>query len=166
MNWFKGLFAGGVSEVVDGIAHVADRFIETPDERSAFKLQVKSLVERRNSELEQTLRAELGAKERILVAELKQGDAYTKRARPSVVYVGLVFIGINYVLVPLVSRLLQFKWPGLSVEPLADLPVEFWAAWGGICTTWVIGRSAEKRGSRNRAIEAVTGNPSTHSLLD
>jgi hypothetical protein len=55
---------------------------------------------------------------------------------------------------------------GIDTSPLADLPAEFWAAWGGICATWVVGRSAEKRGSRNRMIETITGNPTTTQILD
>jgi hypothetical protein len=159
-------FSGGLSTVVDSIGSVADRFIESPDEKSAFKLEVESLLQKRDSEIEQTIRAELGAKERVLVAELQQGDNFTKRARPTVVYAGLVFIGINYVLFPIAGRLMQlFGVEGVTAEPLADLPTEFWVAWGGICATWSIGRSAEKRGSRSGLVSAITGSPKSR-LLD
>ena len=167
MSWFTKLFSAGASSLVESIGDVADRFITTDEERNAFKLQVEQLLQKRDSEIEQTIRAELSAKERVLVAELKQGDAYTKRARPTVVYAGLAFIGINYVLIPLIARAASaFGVEGFDTRPLADLPTEFWAAWGGICATWVVGRSAEKRGSRNRAVEVITGNPTTTHLLD
>jgi hypothetical protein len=167
MSWFTRIFSAGASTLVERIGEVADRFITTDKERNDFKLQVEQLLQKRDAEIEQTIRAELSAKERILVAELKQGDAYTKRARPTVVYAGLAFIGINYVLIPLIARLaLAFGMEGIDTSPLADLPAEFWAAWGGICATWVVGRSAEKRGSRNRMIETITGNPTTTQILD
>ena len=166
MSLIGKILGGGLTKVVGGIADVADRFIETPDEKREFKLAVETLLQKRDSEVEQTIRAELGAKERVLVAELQQGDNYTKRARPTVVYAGLVFIGINYVLFPIIGRAMGLFDVVVSTEPLADLPTEFWAAWGGICATWSIGRSAEKRGTRNKLVGAITGTPTPSRLLD
>lgn len=167
MSWFTRMFSDGSSSLIENIADVADRFITTDAERNAFKLQVEQLLQQRDSALAQTIRAELSAKERILVAELTQGDSYTKRARPTVVYAGLSFIGINYVLIPLIARAASiFGVAGIDPRPLTDLPTEFWAAWGGICAAWVMGRSVEKRGSRNSAVKVITGNPTTTRLLD
>ena len=104
MSFISNILGGGLTKVVGGIAKAADRFIETPDEKREFTLAVETLLQKRDSEVEQTIRAELGAKERVLVAELNQGDNYTKRARPTVVYAGLLFIGINYVLFPIIGR--------------------------------------------------------------
>lgn len=167
MSWLGKIFAGGAGSLIESVGNVADRFITTDDERQEFKLEIEALLQRRDSEIEQTIRAELAAKERILVAELKQGDAYTKRARPTVVYVGLAFIGLNYIFMPLFSRVAAlFTDVPIDTGPLADLPMEFWAAWGGICATWSIGRTAEKRGSRHPAVEAITGNTTQSRLLD
>jgi hypothetical protein len=166
MSWFTNLFTGGAGSVVDSIGGLADRFIQTDDEKSAFKVQVETLLQKRDSEIEQTLRQTLQSKEKILVAELSQGDNYTKRARPTVVYTGLIFIGINYVLFPLIGRIANGLGADIDASPLADLPAEFWIAWGGICATWSIGRSMEKRGTQNAATRAITGNTPTSKLLD
>ena len=166
MSWIGEKIASGVSGLVSSIGGVADRFIQTPDEKAAFKLEVETLIQKRDSEIEQTIRAELQAKERILVAELNQGDNFTKRARPTVVYAGLVFIFINYVLFPLFSLVATVLDAKIEVEPLADLPTQFWVAWGGICATWSIGRSMEKRGTQNAATHAITGNKTNSKLLD
>lgn len=163
MNWFSKVLGGSLSTTVNGIANVVDRFIETPDEKAAFKLEVETLLQKRDAEIEKTLRTRLKAKERILVAELNQGDNYTKRARPTVVYAGLLFIAINYVIFPLVARLASAYGLVVDASPLADLPTEFWVAWGGICATWSIGRSMEKRGIQNKTTKAITGNK---SILD
>ena len=48
-------------------------------------------------------------------------------------------------------------YSGSTPEPF-ELPTEFWLAWGGIVSTWSIGRSAERRGARNKAVSLVTGN--------
>lgn len=160
MSWFSQLFTGSASTLLNSVGDLADRFIETPEDKAKFSLQLEALLQARDSEIEQTIRTELEAKERMLVAELTQGDSYTKRARPTVVYVGLGFIGLNYVLFPLLSSF----W-ALEPKPLADLPTEFWVAWGGICSSWVIGRSMEKRGVRHPLVSTVTGTPATSRLL-
>lgn len=162
----KSWMAGGVSGLVDSLANVADRFIETDDEKAKFKLEAAELIQDRDSELEQTLRKELEAKERMLVAELNQGDSYTKRARPTVVYAGLIFIFINYVFFPLLGRISQAFGVEVDAGPLADLPPDFWYAWGGICATWSIGRTFERRGQTNRVTSVITGSQKPSSLLD
>lgn len=162
MSWLSNIFSGSAGGIIKGIGDIVDEWKISPEEKAEFSLRLEELLQKRDSEIEQTIRTRDQAKERVLVAELKQDDAYTKRARPTVVYAGLVLIFWNYALVPLLSAF------GVGVEvvegvrtallqPLS-LPSEFWLAWGGIVSTWVIGRSAEKRGASNRAVEAITGN--------
>lgn len=160
MSWFSDLFTGSVSSFVQSVGEVADRFIQTPEDKAKFAIELERLLQQRDSEIEQTIRTELQAKERMMVAELSQDDHYTKRARPTVVYAGLGFIFLNYVAFPMASLLTQTE-----PKPLADLPAEFWMAWGGICSSWVIGRSMEKRGVRHPVVSAVTGTTPT-KLLD
>lgn len=173
MNWIKRIFSAGTASFIDKVSVAARRFITTDKDRHEFALELEGLLQARDSEIEQTIRAELSAKERVLVAELQQGDNYTKRARPTVVYAGLAFIAFNYVLVPFLGRIVGFVGiDGVTADDLAtvtkplELPVEFWTAWGGICATWVIGRSAEKRGDRNKWVTAITGTKSTGGLLE
>jgi hypothetical protein len=47
------------------------------------------------------------SRERVLVAELQQGDSYTKRARPSVVYVGLGVAVLQGVVTPWIEAVLR-----------------------------------------------------------
>jgi hypothetical protein len=159
MSWLGKIFSGSIGGVVKEVGDVADKFHLSEEEKERFKLELEALLQKRDSEIEETLRSELGAKERILVAELSQGDNYTKRARPTVVYAGLFFIFFNYCLVPLLCR-----WQGVSFEPL-ELPTEFWYGWSGIVMTWSVGRSFEKSGTSNRLTRAITGQ-SPVRLLD
>ena len=151
-----GLLGGGF---IDSVGNIADKFIQTPDEQAAFKVALEKVLQQRDSEIEQTIRAELQAKERIIVAEMAQGDNYTKRARPTVVYFGLAVIAFNYCLVPLAQLLAN-----AAIEPFA-LPAEFWLAWGGCVGIYNLGRSMEKRGNRNRFTQHVVGSKPV-SLLD
>lgn len=117
-----------------------------------------ALQERDNSIIE--------AQKEIIVAEMNQGDNFTKRARPSVVYMGLIFIAIIHVLFPIVIKLITvFQFTSLSPAQLAELtnlttlslPSEFWFSWSSVVSIWAVGRSMEKRGTANKIIKAITG---------
>lgn len=159
MSWYSKLFSESVGTVVEKVGKVADEFNLSGEEKQQFKLQMESLLQQRDSEIEESLRSELQAKERILVAELTQGDSYTKRARPTVVYAGLIFIGINYVLLPIISDIF-----GARMQPF-DLPEEFWYGWSGIVATWSVGRSFEKYGASGRVVRGITGSAAPRSRL-
>ena len=180
MGIFGKLFSGGIGSVVEKVGGTIDKFNLSGEEKLQFKKEMQQILMERESEIEQTIRKNLEAKERILVAELQQGDSYTKRARPSVVYFGLVMIALNYFLLPLIllisgkTDLLEhcsnaLDKTGTAVEvcerkTLFPLPEEFWVAWGGIVATWAIGRSFEKAGASNRFSRMATGN-SKKSIL-
>lgn len=133
MGILSKILGGSAGEVVDKLAGAVDRFVTTDEERARIKLDFEKVLQARDSEIEQTIRAELSAQERILVAELTQGDNYTKRARPTIIYAGLFMMAWNYCLTPL-----------FGVKELA-LPEEFWIAWGGVVGVYSWGRTQEKR---------------------
>ncbi|MBI9061790.1 MAG: hypothetical protein JEZ14_07360 [Marinilabiliaceae bacterium] len=111
---------------------------------------MEQLTQKREGEIEQTIRAELKAQEHILVAELQQGDGYTKRARPTVIYVGLLFIllelfGIRHI----VLDQLDLGENALNIIQGSDAIFKtFLAAWAGVVGVYAVGRSMEKRGNR------------------
>lgn len=140
----------GLGSAFDFARGVMDKFFPpdaTPEQKMAMQ-----------SALEQSVKSRDAAKGQIIVAEMQQGDNFTKRARPMVVYAGLVMIAINYVAFPFLGRLVAlsailFTDAGIipaTITPVLEplpLPIEFWTAWGGVVSIWVLGRSAEKRGS-------------------
>lgn len=156
MSFLSKIFGSGIKEVADGVGGIIDKFVTTDAEKAAAKLEIERLLQADRMKLQESLQIELQAKERVLVAELNQGDNYTKRARPTVVYGGLAFIFFNYVIAPLL----------LPEQKSLELPMEFWMAWGGIVSTWSIGRSFEKAGVANKATAMATGNGKKISLLD
>ncbi|CAA0111624.1 Uncharacterised protein [BD1-7 clade bacterium] len=165
MKWLKDIFSGATGGFMKGIGDLVGKFVTTDKDKQAFMLAAEQLLQQRDAEIETTIRAELDAKTRIIEAEMAQGDNYTKRARPTVVYFGLVVIAINHVLVPNAVQIInQVSQTAVSYNTV-NLPTEFWIAWGGICSAWVIGRSAEKRGQRSSVIQAVTGNKTHISRL-
>lgn len=152
MGFISNLIGGGAASVIGEVGNVIDKFNLSPEQKNEFKLQMEALLQKRDSELEQSLRAEMEAKERVTVAELAQGDNYTKRARPSVVYAGLAFIFLNYCVIPAI-QLVSGSAAGAGLE----LPSDFWWAWGGVVGTWSIGRSFEKAGASNSLTRMITG---------
>lgn len=132
----------GIGSVADLARDLVGRFFPakmTEEQR----MQAQAGIEAAISAREQVVMA---ARRDVTVAELHQDDNYTKRARPTVVYAGLAFIGLVHVILPcLVSAVQAFK--GVTMEPPElSLPSEFWVTWGGVCSAWIIGRSVEKRG--------------------
>jgi len=159
-GWIGKVFSGGIGSLAEKLGGVADRFIHSKDEQAQFKLDMETLLQKAGSELEQTMRQELQTKESIMVAELTQGDNYTKRARPTVVYFGLAIIAWNYSVVPFMGAVLEMSMP------MMPLPSEFWFAWGGVVATWSVGRTMERRGAKNNLLSLVTGNKPGPGLVD
>lgn len=140
MSFLDKIFGGTVGSVIKEVGDVADKFITTGEERQAFRLKVEEVLNARFAKAEETAQAEINAKRDIIVAELTQGDKYTKRARPTIVYVGLLMALFNYTLAPFISAMV-----GKAI-PLLTIPPEFWTIWGGVCGLYVWKRTQEKAG--------------------
>lgn len=159
-GWLSKLFSGSIMEIGEGIASIADRFIQSADEKAAFRLEMEKLLQARDAELEATIRTELQAKERVMVAELQSGDSYTRRARPTMAYFGMLVILLNYIVLPWAGY-----WFKEGIPPPLTLPAEFWYAWAGVVGVWSIGRTMERRGSQQELVKIVTGKPNQPSIL-
>jgi len=137
----------GLGSIADLAKGVLDK-IWPPSADPNEKLKAQAELERMLNEREGKV---IEAQKSIIVAEMAQGDSYTKRARPTIVYAGLGFIFMVHVVLPMLSFFKGTSMPSLS------LPEEFWWAWTGVCGIWVIGRSFEKRGAEGAVISAITG---------
>ena len=145
---------GFASNVVDKIW--PDKLDE--DERAKAVLELQTMIEARDATL-------IAAQRDVIVAELEQGDKFTKRARPMIVYVGLFAVVFNHVLIPFINRIAEWiaLAKGTSLEAFGglspiDLPPDFWYVWGGVCSVYALGRTAEKKGVRNKLVGWITGN--------
>lgn len=154
MELMKKLFSKGITDVVDSVGNIIDRFTLSKEEKMEFKLEMQNRLMKMENELEETYRTELQTRSDIIKAEMAQGDNYTKRARPSIVYSGLLFVFFVYVLIPVIAYI-----SGTPAEnmPQIELPAEFWWAWGTVVGVYGIGRSAEKMGITNKVTNFITG---------
>jgi len=147
MSVFGDIFGG----IVSGAKGIISQFKLEPAQEKYFEIEIEKLVQARLSDAENTYRKEVDAKTQIMVAELNQGDAYTKRARPTVIYMGLAYIGLVHVFLPIAAFISGSKLPEIY------LPSEFWWAWGSVVSVYGIGRTLEKNGIQNKVISMITG---------
>ena len=140
--------------LISGITAIIQTAGNPPDQKK-IEEAIKSLVNKQVDIVDSAVKQELDTgKQQIMLAELSQGDNFTKRARPAVVYAGLFFILLIHVVAPLVAF---FHGDMANLEKL-KLPDEFWWAWTGVVSVWVFGRSYEKVNSPSVISQAITGN--------
>ena len=147
MSFIANILGGGVAKLVGSIGSIIDDVTTSGEERDAAKLKMAEIIQAENAETEKTLRKELEAKERIIVAELNQEDKYVKRARPSIIYVGLIMaIG------PAIAKI-----AGVDLDVQDLVHAEFWTAWKTTVSIYAIGRTAEKAGIVTKIKKKLTG---------
>ena len=135
---FTGL--GGVAGLVK---RVVDIFVP-PKAPPEVRLRAETKIREMMEDYENSV---VNAKAAIITAELNQDDKITKRARPSILYGGLLVIMVNHVLFPILAWWIDvFVDRPLPELPDLTMPPQFWLAWGGVCSIYVIGRSREKAG--------------------
>ena len=175
-----GFIGNEGSKIINTISDTVDKFVMTKEEKEKlkqellkleeqrlqnerqFRVEIEKLTQEREAEIEKTIRAELDTTKEILVAELNQGDNYTKRARPTVIYAGLVFIllelfGIRQFIINQIDPTL--------IASSNEIFKIFLLAWSGVVGVYTIGRSAEKRGLRTAWTSSITGSADTQSLV-
>jgi len=146
----------GLGSVFDFAKGIMDKIwppAADPNKKLEAQILLQTMLETRENNL-------IEASKSVIVSEMQQGDTFTKRARPCVVYAGLGFIFLNHVFIPV------FAFFTNKPTPTVTLPAEFWWAWTGVVSVWMIGRSYEKAGVVNTIVSTITGNkPVVNSVL-
>jgi len=160
MSFIDTIVGDGIGGLVKSVTGLLDKVVTTDEERGQIKAEMQRIANESRESIQQTLRTELAAKERIIIAEMQQGDKFTKRARPTIVYAGLFMIAVNYVIVPIMQVII-----GANIVRI-ELPAEFWMAWGGVTGIWSLGRSAERVKGTSKIISLITGSQEITSIFD
>tara|TARA_Y100000310_G_C20364264_1_gene660430 strand:- start:232 stop:702 length:471 start_codon:yes stop_codon:yes gene_type:complete len=127
-----------LESLVGAGVEVFDDLHTSEEEKATAKLRLEKVLTARMISINEAVEARLAMVADIIKSEMASGDNYTKRARPTLVYFGMLVIFFNYCLVPAVQAI-----GGGVVEPFV-LPMEFWIAWGGTVGIWSAGRTAER----------------------
>ena len=135
---------GKVADLAKGIIDkiFPDKMSDTEKAEAQIKLQ--EMLQAHDLSL-------IAAQKEVMISEMSQCDSYTKRAQPTIVYAGLLFIFLVHVIFPMISYATKEALPELA------LPTEFWWAWTGVCGVWIMGRSMEKNGATHKIVKMITG---------
>lgn len=137
------ILAGGLGGLIDSIGSVVDKFHLSKEEKAQIQIALEDAANRQFAIIEQSVQARYEAVTKIIQAEMASGDSYTKRARPTVVYFGLVLFGVQVI--------------GQFFGREIVIPPDFTYAWAGIVGVWMIGRSYEKVQGPGGRSKWVTG---------
>jgi len=124
----------GIGSIAELAGSVVDRLIpESASEQDKINAQVAT-----EKIIATKFVAMTKAMSQIIAAEMASGDKLVKWCRPILVYMGVVFIFLLYVFMPMMAFFWERAMPDLS------LPAEFWWSWTGLVGVWMGGRTYEK----------------------
>ncbi len=129
-----------IGPLVTGAFGLIDKLHLSKQEKLEFKERMQSMVLDHQKEVERTIQEESRSTSKIITTELKQDDKYTKRARPTVIYVGIVLIVWSYIIVPILVSYNMLN----DVGEDGVIPSFFWNSWAAIVAVYAGGRSYEK----------------------
>lgn len=137
------IFGGGAGALTGGIASIINS-IKGRNPEDAAKLQElmskhEDLIVQTQADLEKAQRDENVKLNEIagqnVRADAQSGDKWNARARPGVIWCGIVVLLINYGVIPFLQK--------YGFKPL-DFPVYFWETWGVVTTGVVFTRTVDK----------------------
>lgn len=128
------LFADLIKPALDSVTALISQFHMSPEEKAQAQQAIADASQKAQlaaQDYDVQLNAIAGQNIR---AEAQSGDSFTMRARPSVIWMGNLFVLWNWGIVPLL---------GHGHTP-ANIPDAFWWTWGTVVTGYVFSRGAEK----------------------
>lgn len=120
------------------------------EQKVAITKDINDVAIRFEQELTEAYKTELITRTEIIKAEMQQGDNFTKRARPAVVYLFIATIILNYTILPAIAQFLQIA--GFTLV----LPEEAWNAFEIVFGVYAVGRTFEKSSGVDKISSAIT----------
>lgn len=137
-DFFKKIFSSETTGMIKDVQSVFDNLKFTEEEKAEHQLKIEAILTQRMQFLSAQVAKDLERSTEIIKAEMMQNDKFTKRARPSVVYVGLAIWIVNYSLLPIACQFLKIDY----IPP--EIPEVFVNTWKAVCSVWVTSRGIEK----------------------
>jgi len=112
MKFLSKLIGGSIAETAKGVADVVDKFVETPDEKAAFK----------------TVMAKMAQEPALAQVELNKVGAASRSVfvagwRPAVGYVCAIGLSFAFIVNPLIQWTTGEPGPELPVDVLMELVI-------------------------------------------
>lgn len=138
MGALVSALGSAIGPVFDGLTKVIGEFHMSPEEKAQAQQAIAD-AQAKTIQAAQDANIQLNniAGQNIR-AEETNGDAFTSRARPAVIWVGVFAIFWDYCLLPTIAMV----WS--KALPPVILPDFVWGVWGTIVTGYVFNRTAEK----------------------
>lgn len=154
MSILSKIFSSGAEKIVGAVGDVLDKVTTTQDEKNKAeiaKMQLQIYIQQRlielENEVEKTVQQDLENQRELIKLEMQNSDPYVRRARPSIIWVGLGIMIFNYVFLPLFQLII-----GNTISPV-KLPAEYWTVWGIYAGGYAYLRTREKtKGNGNGII--------------
>ena len=110
MGWITRLVSGGITETAKGVADVVDKFVETPDEKAAFK----------------TVMARMAQKPGLAQVELNKIGAahpnvFIAGWRPAVGWVCAIGLAFSFLVNPILQWAVNKPGPELPLDIMLEL---------------------------------------------
>ena len=110
MGWITKLIGGGLSETVSGVADVVDKFVQTDDEKAAFK----------------TVMARMAQEPGIAQVELNKVSAahrsvFVAGARPFILWVCGIGLAFAFLVNPILQWAIDKPGPELPLDIMMEL---------------------------------------------
>jgi len=78
------------SNLIEQVGNVVDKFVQTPGERAEIRVKMAEIVAAETIAAEESIQERFKAVQGIISSEMQHGSNYTKNARPTIVYAGLI----------------------------------------------------------------------------
>lgn len=135
---------GFISGLFEPVAKLVDDLVLSGEEKLKAKEKIAIIKNDFESKIMDYEKNVIDKKTEIMVAELNQEDKFTKRARPTILYSGILIVLLNNILLPWATYLFGLFSVTTIVLPTITLPSEFWIAWGGVAGIYSFKRTTEK----------------------
>lgn len=139
----SSLVSGGVSGFADAFKTIWSTFKLTPEQKAAADAAIEANKDRLE-EIDQQYKIKVldsnvalnETASKNLVADAESGDAWVRRARPSVIWMGNILLFWNYAIIPFFGA----HWHLVPVS----IPDAFYWTWGTCVTGYVFARTIDK----------------------
>jgi len=112
MSWITKLVGGGIAETAKGVADVVDKFIETPDEKTAFKTVMARMAQQ--PALAQVELNKIGAASRSI---------FVSGWRPAVGWVCAIGLAFAFLVNPILQWAVDKPGPELPLDIILELVI-------------------------------------------
>lgn len=139
-NLLTNLLTGGIQNMAETAKGIIEEFHMSPEQKAEQLAKVQAAqAQAQQAALDYDAKMNDIAGQNIR-AEEQSGSPYTRNARPSLIYVGLIAIVWDYCVLPTITILHATK----GTLPAVLLPDWFWQTWGIAVTGYVMARGLEK----------------------